>query len=55
MKKLVVASIVAGGLGGSLGYAAATVEASVAHQRWVHDNVPHATVPDVDTTVHQSH
>jgi H+/Cl- antiporter ClcA len=54
MKKLIVASIIARGLGGTLGYAGATVQAGVAHHRWVHDNAPHATAPHVDTTVHQS-
>jgi hypothetical protein len=51
MKKLIIASIVAGGLGGTLGY---SVEAGVAHHRWVNDHAPHATAPKADTTVHQS-
>jgi hypothetical protein len=53
MKKLIIASIVAGGLGGTaLGFAA--TEAGVAHHRWVNDHAPHATAPKADTTVHQS-
>jgi hypothetical protein len=54
MRKFGFAFIAASGVAGAiLGFAGPT-QAGVAHHGWVHDIQPPVSVPEVDTSVHQS-
>ena len=55
MKKYGFATVVAGGMiAAALGLAGGA-QADVGHHNWLNQIGPHVTVPQVDTTVHQSH
>jgi hypothetical protein len=55
MKKFGFATIVASGLTAAVLGLAGPAQADVGHHDWVHDIQPHVTVPQVDTSVQQSH
>lgn len=55
MKKLGIAGIITSGLAAAVVGLAAPAAADYSHHDWVYDIQPHATVPHVDTSVHQSH
>ncbi|MBI3224100.1 MAG: hypothetical protein HYZ39_03465 [Mycolicibacterium cosmeticum] len=55
MKKLGIAGIVTSGLAAAVVGLAAPAAADISHHDWIYDIQPHATAPQVDTTVHQSH
>jgi hypothetical protein len=55
MNKFGFASIVASGLAAAVLGLAAPAQADVGHNIWVNQVGPSATVPQVDTSVHQSH
>ena len=54
MKKFGFATIVASGLAAAVIGLAGPAQADVGHHDWVNDIHPTATVPQVNTTVHQS-
>ncbi len=55
MKKFSVAGIIAGGLMAAVVGLAGPASADITHHDWIYDIQPHATAPQVDTTVHHSH
>jgi hypothetical protein len=55
MKKFSIAGIIAGGLTAAVLGLAAPASADISHHDWIYDIQPHATAPQVDNTVHQSH
>ena len=55
MKKLGIAGIITSGLVAAVVGLAAPASAGVDHHGWLHDIQHHATAPQVDTSVHQSH
>jgi len=55
VKKFGFATIVASGLAAAVVGLAGPAQADISHHDWVYDIQPHATAPQVDTTVHQSH
>lgn len=55
MKKFGFATVVAGGMVAAVLGLAGPAQADVAHHDWINHNGAHVTVPQVDTTVHQSH
>ncbi|ABK70797.1 hypothetical protein [Mycolicibacterium smegmatis] len=54
MKKFGFAGIVATGLAAAVLGLAAPAQAGVDHHTWINQIGPHVSVPQVDTTVHQS-
>jgi hypothetical protein len=54
MNKFGVASIVASGLAAAVLGLAGPAQADLGHNTWVNQMGPSATVPHVDTSVHQS-
>lgn len=55
MKKIAIASIVAAGLAGAVLGLASPAQADVGHNIWANSQNGHSvSVPQVDTTVHQS-
>ncbi len=54
MKKFGFAGIVATGLAAAVLGLAAPAQAGVDHRTWIDHVGPHVTVPQVDTSVHQS-
>ncbi|CDO08400.1 hypothetical protein [Mycolicibacterium cosmeticum] len=55
MKQFSIAGIIAGGLTAAVLGLAAPASADISHHDWIYDIQPHATAPQVDNTVHQSH
>jgi hypothetical protein len=55
MKKFGLASIVATGLAAAVLGLAGSAQADLGHNTWVNQMGPSVTVPQVDTSVHQSH
>ncbi|MHA3020815.1 hypothetical protein ACXPWS_11175 [Mycobacterium sp. BMJ-28] len=55
MKKFGFASVIAAGMAAAVLGLAGPAQADVAHNEWVHENGQSVSVPQVDTTVHQSH
>jgi hypothetical protein len=55
MKKFGIATIVASGLAAAVLGLAGPAQADLGHHDWVNNIGPHATAPQVDTSVHQSH
>lgn len=55
MKKFGFATVIASGLIAAVLGLAGPAQADVGHHVWVNNIGPHVTVPQVDTTVHQSH
>ena len=54
MKKLGFATIIAGGLIAAVLGLAGPAQADIGHHDWAYNTSQHATVPQVDTSVHQS-
>ena len=54
MKKFGFATIAASGLAAAILGFAAPAQAGIDHHDWLHDIQPQVTVPQVDTSVHQS-
>jgi hypothetical protein len=54
MKKFGFATIIASGLTAAVLGLAGPAQADVGHHDWVYDIQPSASVPQVDTSVHQS-
>ncbi len=54
MKRFGSTTIVASGLAAAILGFAGPAQAGVAHHRWVHNIEPQVSVPQVDTSVHQS-
>jgi hypothetical protein len=54
MKKFGFATIVAGGLVAAALGLGGPAQADIGHHDWVDNIGPHVTVPQVDTSVHQS-
>ena len=54
MKKFGFATIIAGGLTAAVLGLAGPAQADIGHNDWVNNVGPHVTVPQVDTSVHQS-
>jgi hypothetical protein len=55
MKKFGFATVIASGLTAAVLGFAGSAQADVGHHDWVHDIQPTVTVPQVDTSVQQSH
>ena len=55
MKKLGIASVFAGALTAAVVGLAGPAQADIGHHDWLDQIGPHVTVPQVDTSVHQSH
>lgn len=55
MKKFGFVSMIAAGMAAAVLGLAGSAQADVAHNQWVHDNGQSVNVPQVDTSVHQSH
>jgi hypothetical protein len=55
MKKFGFATIIASGLTAAVLGLAGPAQADIGHHDWVNNIGPHVTVPQVDTSVHQSH
>ncbi|MHA3024594.1 hypothetical protein ACXPWS_30495 [Mycobacterium sp. BMJ-28] len=55
IKNLGIGTIIAGGLTAAVLGLGAPASADITHHDWIYDIQPHATAPQVDTTVHQSH
>lgn len=55
MKKFGFATVIASGLAAAVLGLAGPTQADVGHHDWVNNIGPHVTVPQVDTSVHQSH
>jgi hypothetical protein len=55
MKNLGLAIIAATGLMAAVLGSTGAANADIGHHNWVYDIQPTATVPHVDTSVHQSH
>ncbi|MGV9798964.1 hypothetical protein ACWDTP_13015 [Mycobacterium sp. NPDC003449] len=55
MKKFGFATVIASGLAAAVLGLAGPAQADVGHHDWVNNQGQHATAPQVDTTVHQSH
>ena len=54
MKKFGFATIVASGLAAAVLGLAGPAQADIGHHDWVNNTGPQVTVPQVDTSVHQS-
>jgi hypothetical protein len=54
MKKFGFATIIASGLSAAVLVLAGPAQADIGHHDWVHDIQPTVSVPQVDTSVHQS-
>ena len=54
MSKLGLATLIAGGLTAAVLGLAGPAQADMSHYNWVNTLAQHVTVPQVDTTVHQS-
>ncbi|MDT5281960.1 MAG: hypothetical protein QOJ20_3155 [Mycobacterium sp.] len=54
MKKFGFATIIAGGLTAAVLGLAGPAQADIGHNDWVNNMGPQVTVPQVDTSVHQS-
>ncbi|WP_135451403.1 hypothetical protein [Mycobacterium sp. DL99] len=55
MKKFGFTAVIASGLAAAVLGLAGPASADVSHHGWLDQIGPHVTVPQVDTTVHQSH
>jgi hypothetical protein len=55
MKKFGFATIIASGLTAAVLGLAGPAQADIGHHGWIHDIQPQVTVPQVDTSVQQSH
>ncbi len=56
MKKFGLATIIASGLTAAVLGLAGPAQADLGHHDWIHDiTQPQVSVPQVDTSVHQSH
>ena len=55
MKKFGFATIIASGMAAAVLDLTGSAQADVSHHDWLDQIGPHVTVPQVDTTVHQSH
>jgi hypothetical protein len=55
MKKFGFATMIASGLTAAVLGLAGSAQADVGHHDWIHDIQPQVSVPQVDTSVHQSH
>ena len=55
MKKFGFATIVASGVTAVMLGLAGPAQADIGHHDWVNNVSPHVSVPQVDTSVHQSH
>ncbi|GAS86148.1 hypothetical protein [Mycolicibacterium brisbanense] len=55
MKKFGFATIIASGMAAAVLGLAGAAQADVSHHDWLDQIGPHVTVPQVDTSVHQSH
>jgi hypothetical protein len=55
MKKFGFATVIASGLAAALLGLAGPAQADIGHHDWVNNTGPHVSVPQVDTSVHQSH
>ena len=55
MKKLGFATIIASGLTAAVLGVAGPAQADVGHHDWINNIQPQVSVPQVDTSVHQSH
>jgi hypothetical protein len=55
MRKFGFATIIASGLTAAVLGLAGPAQADIGHRDWVNNMGPHVTVPQVDTSVHQSH
>jgi hypothetical protein len=55
MKKFGFATIIASGLTAAVLGLAGPAQADTGHHDWVNNIGPHVSVPQVDTSVHQSH
>jgi hypothetical protein len=55
MKKLGFATIIASGLTAAVLGLAGPAQADVGHHDWINNIQPQVSVPQVDTSVHQSH
>jgi hypothetical protein len=53
MKKFTFATIVASGMSLAVLGLAGPAQADIGHHDWIHDIQPTASVPQVDTSVHQ--
>ena len=54
MKKLGFATIIASGLTAAVLGLAGPAQADIGHHQWINDTQNQVTVPQVDTSVHQS-
>jgi hypothetical protein len=54
MKKFGFATIIASGLAAAVLGLAGPAQADIGHHGWINDIQPQVTVPQVDTSVHQS-
>ncbi len=55
VKNISITAIIAGGLTAAILGLAAPASADISHHDWIYDIQPHASAPQVDNTVHQSH
>ncbi len=55
MKKFGFATVIASGLAAAVLGLAGPAQADIGHHEWVNNNGTHVVVPQVDTSVHQSH